>query len=152
MPFESADAYAQFAQSVKHDRRFIYEREVEKFLGAVVETSASRTQTFEAGTILWRAQIGFATRIENEGQPEAMEVEIPFFEDRMKPISAVATDGRANPRGIAYLYLANTETTAGSELRPWLRASISISQFQTNRELKIVNCTSDKKRWFKTFN
>lgn len=35
MPFESADAFRRFAARVKHDRRFIYELEVETFLDAV---------------------------------------------------------------------------------------------------------------------
>ncbi|HET6841624.1 MAG TPA: RES domain-containing protein [Candidatus Angelobacter sp.] len=151
MPFESADAYTRFARSVKHDRRFIYDRTISNFLEAVVETSLSRIQILEAGAIFWRAQLGSGTRIENEGTPEAIEIEVPFFADRMKPIPDIARDGRANPRGVAYLYLANTKATAGSELRPWLGASISISQFQTNRELKIVDCTSDKKRWLRPF-
>jgi hypothetical protein len=141
MPFESADAYRLFAASVKHDRRFIYEQRVESFLDTVFETSAPRTQTLKAGQILWRGQLGNNSRVQHEGTPEEMEVEIPFFEDRMKPTPIVVRDGRANPRGIAYLYLATTLTTAGSELRPWLGASISISQFQINRELKIVDCT-----------
>jgi hypothetical protein len=66
-----------------------------------------------------------------------MEVETPFFEIRMMPSPIAVCHDRASPRGIAYLYLARTLTTAGSELRPWLGASISISQFRTNRELKI---------------
>jgi hypothetical protein len=134
VPFESADAYRLFAASVKHDRRFIYEQSVGRFLDIVFETSGSRTQTLKAGQILWRAQLGSSSRIQDEGAPEEMEVEIPFFEDRMKPTPFVVRDGRANPRGIAYLYLATTLTTAGSELRPWLGASISISEFRTNRE------------------
>jgi hypothetical protein len=153
MPFESADAYRLFVASVKHDRRFIYEQQVGSFLEAVTETSVSRVQTLKAGQILWRAQLGSTSRVQDEGTPEEMEVEAPFFEGRMKPTPTAVGDGRANPRGIAYLYLATTLTTAGSELRPWLGASISISQFRTNRELKIVDCTSDKKRWpFKGFN
>jgi hypothetical protein len=153
MPFDSADAYRRFAASVKHDRRFIYERNVENFLDAVFETSASRTAPLKAGSILWRAQLGSEWRTRDKGQPEEMEEEIPFFENRMKPLPSVVKDGRANPRGIAYLYLATTLATAGSELRPWLGASISISQFQTDRELRVVDCTADKKRWpFKGFN
>jgi hypothetical protein len=146
MPFESADAYARFATSVKHDRRFIYERTTSNFLDAIVETSLARIQILNSGTILWRAQLG--CDIENKGTPESIEFEIPFSVDRMKPIPAIVRDGRANPRGVAYLYLANTDVTAGSELRPWLGALISMSQFQTNRDLKIVDCTSDKKQWF----
>jgi hypothetical protein len=58
MPFESADAFRQFAASVKHDRRFLYELKVERFLDAVFETSVSRTAPLQGGSILWRAQLG----------------------------------------------------------------------------------------------
>jgi hypothetical protein len=153
MPFESSDAYWVFAESVKHDRRFVYERRVDQFLAAIAETSSTRMKPLKAGSILWRAQLGSRWDIRDKGTPEEMEVEIPYFEDRMKPLPSLVTDGRANPRGIAYLYLADSETTAGSELRPWLGASISMSQFRVHRDLQIADCTSDKKRWpFKGFN
>lgn len=153
MPFESSDAYRIFADSVKHDRRFIYDRRVNQFLDAVAETSSTRMEMLKAGSKLWRAQLGSRWDVRDKGTPEEMEVEIPYFEDRMKPLPSLVTDGRANPRGIAYLYLADSETTAGSELRPWLGASISMSRFLVHRDLKIVDCTSDKKRWpFKGFN
>jgi hypothetical protein len=151
MAFESADAFKTFAGGVKHGRRFIYEEGVQKFLDEVIATSVSRTQTLKAGRILWRAQLGCGSRIQDQGKPEELEMDAPYFEDRMKPIPAVVKDGRANPRGIACLYLATTLTTAGSELRPWLGAPISVSEFQTKRDLNLVNCTLDKKRWFKAF-
>ena len=152
MPFQSADAYRRFADSVKHDRRFIYEQGVNAFLDAVFETSVSRAVPLAAGAILWRAQLGCSVRTRDEDTPQEIEEDVPFFEARMKPLPAVVKDGRANPRGIAYLYLATTSTTAGSELRPWLGATISMSQFRTNRELRLVDCTRDKKRWpFKAF-
>ena len=153
MPFESSDAYRVFADSVKHDRRFIYDLYVNQFLDAVAETSSARMETLKAGSKLWRAQLGSRWDVRDKGTPAEMEVEIPYFEERMKPLPSLVTDGRANPRGIAYLYLADSEATAGSELRPWLGASISMSIFLVHRDLQIVNCTSDKKRWpFKGFN
>jgi hypothetical protein len=153
MPFESSDAYRVFADSVKHDRRFIYDRRVNQFLDVVAETSSTRMETLKAGSKLWRAQLGSRWDVRDKGTPEEMEVEIPYFEDRMKPLPSLVTDGRANPRGIAYLYLADSETTAGSELRPWLGTSISMSSFLVHRDLQIADCTSDKKRWpFKGFN
>ena len=78
MPFESADAYRLFATSVKHNRRFIYERQIESFLEAVTETSVARVQTLRAGQILWRAQLGSTSRIQDEGTPEEIEVQTPF--------------------------------------------------------------------------
>lgn len=153
MPFESSDAYRAFADSVKHDRRFIYDQRVNQFLDAVAETSSTRMETLKAGSQLWRAQLGSQRNVLEKGTPEEMEVEIPYFEERMKPLPSLVADGRANPRGIAYLYLADSETTAGSELRPWIGASISMSAFLLHRDLQIVDCTSDKKRWpFKGFN
>ena len=151
MPFESAEAFRQFVTSVKHDRRYIYSTEVTSFLDAVEETAQSRIKTIPKGIHLWRAQLGSTTRIQDEGQPEEMEVDVPWMDARMKPIPALVGDGRANPRGVAYLYLADTAKTAASELRPWLGALISISQFHVNRELRIVDCTSDKKLWMKGF-
>jgi len=98
MPFESADAYRLFATSVKHDRRFIYEQRTESFLEAVTATSISRVQTLKAGQILWRAQLGSTSRVQDEGTPEEMEVEAPFFEGRMKPTpTAVARRPRKSP-------------------------------------------------------
>jgi hypothetical protein len=106
-----------------------------------------------AGTGLWRAQLGHDWRIDRKGEPDETEVEAPYSADRMKPLPKQNTDGRMNPRGIAYLYLSSDEKTACSEVRPWLGALISLSQFRTNRELTLVNCTSDKKRSpFKAFN
>src|SRR5260370_22651189 len=153
MPFNSADAYRQFAASVKHDKRFIYDERVSAFLSALHETSVSRTVDLPAGSILWRAQLGYQVRIQDAGKPEEMEVEAPYFAERMKPLAQKVTDGRPNPRGIAYLYLASTDNAACSEVRPWLGAlvSLSLSQFRIKRPLRIVDCTSDKKRWFKAF-
>lgn len=44
-------------------------------LDTVFETSASRTQTLKAGQILWNAQLGSNSRIQDEGTLEVMEVE-----------------------------------------------------------------------------
>ncbi len=153
MPFHSADAYHQYERSVLHRSRFVHEDSVRDFLSAVQETSVSRTETLASGKALWRAQLGYTYRTENKGQTDEMEIECAFDPQRMKPIPEKVTDGRVNARGIAYLYLATDQDTACSEVRPWLRSYISLGQFQTNRQLRIVDCTSDQKKWsFKAFN
>lgn len=40
----------------------------------------------------------------------------------MKPLSNSASEGRANPKGIPYLYVATDKETAMSEVRPSLGA------------------------------
>jgi RES domain len=72
----------------------------------------------------------------------------------MKPIPEKVTDGRVNPRGIAHLYLATDKNTACAEVRPWLGSYVSLGQFQTKRDLRIIDCTSDEKKRlpFRAFN
>jgi len=153
MLFHSSDAYCHYERSVLHNSRYMHEESAADFLRAVQETSVSRTQTLPAGTALWRAQQGHTYGLENKGQPDEMEIPCAFDPRRMKPISEKVTDGRLNPRGIAYLYLATDKNTACSEVRPWLRSYVSLGQFQTKPGLRIVDCTSDKKKWsFKSFN
>lgn len=151
MPFATAEEYRHFAESVKHGRRFVFEDRVNLFLEAVSETATSRFSDLPAESVLWRAQLGHHMYTFDEGEETEEERPAPWFEDRMKPLPSKVGDGRANPRGVAYLYLASNCTTAGSEVRPWLGASISISRFCTNRNLRLVDFTRDKKRWFKAF-
>lgn len=57
----------------------------------------------------------------------------------MKPRPNRATEGRVNPAGIPVLYLATTEQTAISEVRPWIGASVSVAQFQLRRTIKAID-------------
>jgi hypothetical protein len=54
-------------------------------------------------------------------------------------------DGRINPRGIPCLYLASTKETAMAEVRPWIGSLISLGQFKTMRDLRVVDCSKDKR-------
>ena len=63
--------------------------------------------------------------------------------ERMKPLKDRAVEGRANPKGIPYLYLATNRETALAEVRPWIGSLISVGAFEILRELRIVNCSSD---------
>ena len=56
-----------------------------------------------------------------------------------KPPIEKATNGRANPVGISYLYLASDVSTAIAEIRPSIKDFITIGQFTVNEEIKIVD-------------
>jgi len=60
---------------------------------------------------------------------------------RMKPVSSMVNDGRANPKGMAFLYLASKKETAMAEVRPWIGSPISLGHFKINRDIKIVDCS-----------
>ena len=99
-----------------------------------------------AGVGVWRAQVGHDWDPVREGDEVDAEVEGPFRPDRMKPPRDRAREGRANPKGIAYLYAATHRDTACAEVRPWLGVYVSLAQFKTVRTLTLVNCTEDSKR------
>jgi hypothetical protein len=153
MPFRRPDAFLLFKISVLHDQRYAQGKDARSFLRAVEETSVKRIRAVPAKTALWRAQVGNEAQeveVDNFGPVRAP---VPFGSQRMKPISTLAADGRVNPRGIAYLYLASNSRTACSEVRPWRGALISLGQFETVRGLSIVDCTLDRKMCpFKRFN
>jgi RES domain-containing protein len=70
----------------------------------------------------------------------------PYCPKRMKPRRNRAREGRANPKGIPYLYVSTQRETAMAEVQPWVGSRVSVAQFRTVRELKLVNCTEDSKR------
>lgn len=69
------------------------------------------------------------------------EAPVPYPVDRMKPRRDRTKEGRANPKGIPYLYTANDKETAIAEVRPWIGAYVSIAELKVVRPLTIVNCT-----------
>ena len=127
---------------MKHESRYVHSREVERFLQTVLETAEARIEGFPKGAILWRAQLGHDWRLENE---EVGEVPAPHKPERMCPRTERANEGRANPKGIPYLYLASNSKTAMAEVRPWVGSYVSVGQFKVVKELKVVDCTAEKK-------
>lgn len=67
---------------------------------------------------------------------------VPHPVERMKPQRNQAKEGRANPKGIPYLYTASHRETAIAEVRPWIGAYVSIAGLTVVRSLTILNCTS----------
>ena|ERR1700733_429853 len=141
--FKSWQSYSRFAEFITTRRRFSRDAEQTEFLEAVLHTSTSRQEQVKAGGILWRAQRGYEMRTETGfGGGEDEEHPSPFSPNRMKPLANRAWEGRANPKGISYLYLATQEETAVAEVRPWIGSYVSIAQFRLKRDVRIVDCVS----------
>jgi hypothetical protein len=148
MAFSCPAAYAKFEREIKSDVRYIYSDETLAFIAEVVATSGKRTHVLKAGSIFSRAQIGHDWR--EEGDEGEIRIEAPYPPERMKPLQDQATEGRANPIGIPRLYVASTLDTAIAESRPWMGAFVSVAQFKTVRELKLINCSADERNLFAT--
>src|SRR5207253_1567654 len=57
-------------------------------------------------------------------------------------------EGRLNPPGIPYLYLASDPDTAIAEVRPWIGAELTVGKFRVTRQLRVVDTSLDTPRFY----
>jgi hypothetical protein len=138
--FDSWQDYWNFAQSVKHNARYVFEDYVDKFLRTVIATSKGRKRVLPSGRHLWRAQQGYDWKTFSYEEEESTELG-PLPPARMKPPLHSAREGRVNPKGIPCLYLATDKDTAMAEVRPWIGSYLSVGQFETLKDLAFVDCS-----------
>src|SRR3990172_1479171 len=131
----------KFEQSVKRDRRYVRDKQAEEFLQSLRQTSTKRKLLFKKGSILWRSQVGHCWEPLIQDDEHIDDVPGPLMPERMKPLRDRAAEGRVNPKGIPYLYLATNKETAMAEVRPWIGSLISVAQFKVRRNLKVVDCS-----------
>lgn len=141
MGFKSWNSYGDFAREVTHSNRYIQSDDVKDFLSNVLATSRSRGKTVKLGSLFWRAQLGSKSRPLCYVGEKVVHRPEPFPPERMKPVPFEAQEGRVNSKGMPYLYLATTKETAMSEVRPWLNSRISVWQFKTVKDLKLIDCS-----------
>lgn len=138
--FTGVDAYGKFAREVRHGRRFAWTQEVTDFLHTVRATIRDRDRTVPTGFILFRAQLGIEWDDIRDAEGNVISDEpVGFGRSRMSPRKNLASDGRANAAGVPVLYLASTEETAISEVRPWIGSAVSVAQFRTRRPLTALD-------------
>lgn len=109
---------------IKHENRFFPYFDINNNL---LDSLKNRTYIFSNGTVLFRARMG---RQEST--------------DMLAPPPNLATAGRANPKGISYLYCADCKETAIAEIRPWKGSELTIASIQINKELKLVDLSNKK--------
>ena len=137
--FKSIDDYREFADTVQSKRRFFHTEIVTAFLKAVSNGSKKREVIVSAGQTLWRAQKGCRDWQRTDAEGREWVEEAPFSPERMIPPPRIPSEGRINPRGIAYLYLASDIRTSISEVGPSNGSLVTVARFDISRELKLVN-------------
>lgn len=135
--FASWRSFQLFEKEVNSTRRYILTPKSRDFLSSLLNSLESRVEVLESGTRLWRARLGHDWRKDGLSKEE---VPCPYERKGMKPLRNEAMEGRVNPKGIPYLYMATRPETAMSEVRPWVGTTLSLGTFRTNRELQLVNC------------
>ncbi|MFC2170690.1 RES family NAD+ phosphorylase, partial [Calditrichota bacterium] len=123
---QSTELWNRFSKIIETENRFFYPEKLDlrKRLGAVLQLMEKEIKTDE---VFYRARICTsekkAFQIEKMGAP-------PNFK---------STAGRANPAGIAYLYLADKVKTAINEVRPSILDLITVGKFYIVKDLKVID-------------
>jgi RES domain len=141
--FASHRSYHDFATAVRQQRRYVLDDQQQQFLATVLATSSAREQGLTTDSNFWRAQLGCDWMPYEQDGVRIAEVPSPFCPGRMLPLRDRAKEGRANPKGIPYLYGASHTETAIAEVRPWIGAHVSVGQFRLTRAVRLVNCSTD---------
>lgn len=150
MKFKSWESYRFFSHEITKKSRYILSEEAKNFLEALLFTSEKRIRVLKKETVLWRAQLGHDWRPEYAGGELMDYFPTAYPPERMKPLKDGASEGRANPKGIPYLYLATDRDTALSEVRPWIGSIISAGQLKTVKKLNLIDFSVEhgKERFF----
>ena len=135
--FKSWKDFQLFQHHVQKQSRYVYSGEISDFLEAIKETLPSRSRSFPIGSVCYRSQQGHYEYV-SEGNLIIMG----HSPDRMKPTVEYAIEGRANPKGIPYLYLSNDRDISMMELRPHIGETISCGEFKVSRDLVLIDCYS----------
>jgi len=143
MAFISWQSYWRFSDAITSSTRYIYDEITNDFITEVLVTSESRKGMLKKGYKLFRAQIGCDVEAEFNDDVEVGERTVPYSSERMYPLKHSANEGRVNPKGIPYLYLSTKWETAMSECRPWVGTELSVGQFETTKELSVIDCSKN---------
>ena len=138
--FASVVSYGKFAKRVRRGQRYVWGKEIQAFLDTVLATLKDSDVPIPKETMFFRAQqdVEYGEDVDENGN-ELPTGPYAFGVERMKPLVDRAKEGRVNPAGIPVLYLASTEQTAISEVRPWIGTEISLAHFKIVRELKALD-------------
>lgn len=155
--FESPDEWRHFQAYLKNQNRYVLSSKWQQFINAIIATSAKRGFLLEKSTPMARARIGcleYGNQAPKNGSQEALHVTHSFgghhalvrplpYEEMIGPPRKKAVEGRLNPSGIPYLYLANNKETAIAEVRPWVGAYVSVAYFELLKDQLLIDLTKD---------
>jgi hypothetical protein len=93
------------------------------------------------GSILFRAQHGCASGNQQTENGEEVAIDVPLSSSWMLPTAQHAGDGRANAKGIPFLYTATDPDTALAEMRPWLLAKLTLVELTVLKNCRLIDCS-----------
>ena len=136
--FKSEKAFWEFKYEILHNFRYCHSDKVISFLDEFKIKIKNYIAEIKEGTHFVRAQKGFVYRDDYQDNILMGQLPTAFPKERMKPLSNKSKEGRLNPKGIPYLYLATEINTAIAETRPWIGEYVSVGHFKITRNLKLI--------------
>lgn len=152
--FEARKLWYSFKDAILYENRFFVKHQL---LDMLSEYMASNILTIESGKVYYRARIIDDNCINDHmiykcyAAPEGEKLDIKYvgkanpFKGLTKEASFVppkevkVSAGRANPKYVKYLYVAESPTTAIFEVRPFIYDAVNIAKVQVNEPLKVAN-------------
>jgi len=115
----------EFSGELRSENRFFSKKAIE--IGIFVRLFQKLEFKIEKGAKLFRARNSY-------------EQNRKFNPDEMgKPPAEKTKNGRANPIGISYLYLASNQKTAIAEIRPSLADPVTVAEFESMEDMTLID-------------
>lgn len=111
----------EFSKEIKEQNRY-FNKNGNRLFEGIEEVLKKKERTLDSSESFFRGRIGKYGRKEMYGPPINK-----------------ASAGRANPKGISYLYGATDKNTCCAELRPWKSATITICEFHPTEQLFLID-------------
>lgn len=118
--FSDVQAFSRFIREIRFENRYFLSEVPAKFVDGLINyAKKSKVHVFPVGEKFFRARIHEFNMSKAKYDNEKMG----------PPPKHKATQGRLNPVGIPYLYLANDVDTAVSEVRPWIGCDLTVAEY-----------------------
>jgi hypothetical protein len=78
---------------------------------------------------------------ETDEEQQFIDIETACSAERMLPDPCRVGEGRANRKGVPFLYLASNLDTAMAEMRPWVESLVTVAAFKVARDCRVVDCS-----------
>jgi len=128
---DSIDQWENFKKELKHNNRFFPNNA--PLLTDILPFGKFIGKIYKKGTLkLYRARINDSDKL----------IKISKMG---KPLPSVVSNGRANPVGIPYLYLASNPKTAISEVKPNKGEKVTVAEFEQLGTLELADLRDPKR-------
>jgi len=140
--FKSQADWVHFCYYITQRNRYILDKKSENFITALLCSAKKRAKEFKSGEEFFRARNECRER--KRSKYSVLTKKYPLTKKEMlNPTPEKAREGRANPKGISYLYLSKDITTSIAETRPWLNQVVTVAFCKLRKNIRVASITSD---------